>query len=92
MGQGDAHCPINPIEINPCALDDENGDFCGAVSHYRMVFQQLSALSGGGHSLGPPDVRPLRYHLHSEILGTVFPDADLDEVTAGIAILFHCLR
>ncbi|MEG9454695.1 MAG: hypothetical protein MIK82_22280, partial [Pantoea piersonii] len=39
-----------------------------------------------------PDVRPLRYHLHSEILGTVFPDADLDEVTAGIAIPFHCLR
>ncbi|MBZ6410495.1 MAG: hypothetical protein LBE96_21845, partial [Kalamiella piersonii] len=49
-------CPINPIEINPCATDSVNGDFCGAASQYRMLFQQLSALSGRGHSLGPPDV------------------------------------
>jgi len=57
-----------------------------------MLFQQLSALSGRGHSFGPPDVQALRYHLHSEILGTVFLDVDLDEITAGIAFSFRRLR
>ncbi len=52
--------------------------------------QQLSALSGRGHSFGPPDARLLRYHLHSEILGTVFLDVDLDEATAAVAFPLRC--
>ena len=57
-----------------------------------LLFKQLIALSGRVHRMRPPSGPLMRYHLHSEILGTVFPDADLDEVTAGIAIPFHCLR